>query len=81
MEQFAHLFNEAEAWDADNVEPAQKAEKKKLRKRRSGSIDDVIPEGTPMEVLQRRQPEAREFALPEVASRLRSGWKSATVSR
>ena len=43
MGQFAHLFNEAEAWDADSVEPAKKGEKKKPRKRRSGSIDDVIP--------------------------------------
>ena len=35
MEQFAHLFNEAEAWDADSVEPTKKGEKKKPRKRKS----------------------------------------------
>lgn len=52
MEQFVHLFNEAEAWDADSVEPAKKSEAKKLRKRRSGSIDDVIPEGTPSEIVE-----------------------------
>lgn len=52
MEQFAHLFNEAEAWDADSVEPVKKGEKKKPRKRRSGSIEDVIPEGTPVEVVE-----------------------------
>lgn len=57
MEQFAHLFNEAEAWDADSVEPAKKAEKKKPRKRRSGSIGDVIPEGTPVEVVEHPLPE------------------------
>ncbi|MBM6927505.1 hypothetical protein H6B51_16695 [Pseudoflavonifractor phocaeensis] len=51
MEQFAHLFNEAEAWDADSVEPTKKGEQKKPRKRRSGSIDDVIPKGTPVEVV------------------------------
>ena len=34
MDKFAYLFNEAEAWDADSVEPAKKAEKKKPRKRR-----------------------------------------------
>ena len=57
MEQFAHLFNEAEAWDADSVEPTKKSEKKKPRKRRSGSIDDVIPEGTPVEVVEHPLPE------------------------
>lgn len=55
MEQFAHLFNEAEAWDADSVEPTKKGEKKP-RKRRSGSIDDVIPEGTPVEVVEHPLP-------------------------
>lgn len=58
MDQFAYLFNEAEAWDADSVEPAKKAEKKKPRKRRSGSIDDVIPEGTPVEVVEHPLPES-----------------------
>lgn len=57
MEQFAHLFNEAEVWDADSVEPAKKGEKKKPRKRRSGSIDDVIPEGTPVEIVEHPLPE------------------------
>ena len=57
MEQFACLFNEAEAWDADSVEPAKKPEKQKPRKRRSGSIDEVIPEGTPVEVVEHPLPE------------------------
>lgn len=57
MEQFAHLFNEAEAWDTDSVEPAKKGEKKNPRKRRSGNIDDVIPEGTPVEVVEHPLPE------------------------
>ena len=38
MEQFAHLFNEAETWDADSVEPVKKGKRKKSRKRRSGSF-------------------------------------------
>lgn len=57
MDKFAYLFNEAEAWDANSVEPAKKAEKKKPRKRRSGSIDDVIPEGTPVEIVEHPLPE------------------------
>ena len=57
MDKFSYLFNEAEAWDADSVEPAKKGEKKKPRKRRSGSIDDVIPEGTPVEVVEHPLPE------------------------
>lgn len=57
MEQFAHLFNEAEAWDAGSVEPTKKSETKKPRKRRSGSIADVIPEGTPVEIVEHPLPE------------------------
>lgn len=57
MDKFAYLFNEAEAWDADSVEPTKKGEKKKPRKRRSGSIDDVIPEGTPVEIVEHPLPE------------------------
>lgn len=57
MEQFAHLFNETEAWDADSVESAKKGEKKKPSKRRSGSIDDAIPEGTPVEIVEHPLPE------------------------
>ena len=57
MDKFSYLFNEAEAWDADSVEPAKKAEKKKPRKRRSGNIDDVIPEGTPVEIVEHPLPE------------------------
>ena len=58
MDKFAYLFNEAEAWDANSVEPTKKAEKGKPRKRRSGSIADVIPEGTPVEVVEHPLPES-----------------------
>ena len=58
MDKFAYLFNEAEAWDTDSMEPAKKSEKKKPRKRRSGSIADVIPEGTPVEVVEHPLPES-----------------------
>ena len=61
MDKFAYLFNEAEAWDADSVEPTKKGKTKKPRKRRSGSIDDVIPEGTPVEVVEHPLPENERF--------------------
>jgi len=54
MEQFAHLFNEAECWDAAAQKPAVKTEKKPRKRRNSGSVQDIIPEGTPVEVQQSR---------------------------
>lgn len=57
MEQFAHLFNEAECWDAAGRKPAVKAEKKPRKRRNSGSVQDIIPEGTPVEVVEHRLPE------------------------
>lgn len=51
MDQFAHLFNEAQGWDRASYEPATKA-KSHTRKRRTGSVEDVIPEGTPVEVVE-----------------------------
>ena len=56
MEQFAHLFNEAEGWDQDSYVPATKV-KAHSRKRRSGSITDAVPEGTAVEVVEHRLPE------------------------
>ena len=56
MEQFGHLFNEAECWDASSYVKETKV-KSHTRKRRSGSIEDVIPEGTPTEVVEHRLPE------------------------
>ena len=56
MEQFAHLFNEAEGWDQDSYVPAIKV-KTHSRKRRSGSITDAVPEGTAVEVVEHRLPE------------------------
>ena len=53
MEQFAHLFNEAEGWDQDSYVPATKV-KAHSRKRRSGSITDAVPEGTAVEVVEHR---------------------------
>lgn len=38
MDQFAHLFNEAECWDAAGWEPAVKQEKKPRKCRSSGSF-------------------------------------------
>ena len=81
MEQFAHLFNEAEAWDADSVEPAKKAEKKKPRKRRSGSIDDVIPEGTPVEIVEHPLPENEKVCGVCGSELVQIGWISTAASR
>lgn len=56
MDQFAHLFNKAEGWDQASYEPAIKV-KSHTRKRRTGSVEDVIPEGTPVEVVEHHLPE------------------------
>ena len=61
MEQFAHLFNEAECWDAASQKPAAKAEKKPRKRRSSGSVEDIIPEGTPVEVVEHRLPEEQRI--------------------
>jgi transposase len=57
MEQFAHLFNEAEGWDASSFVKETKV-KSHTRKRQSGSVEDVIPEGTPVEVVEHRLTDA-----------------------
>ena len=56
MEQLSLVFNEAEAFDAKSYaeEPAETKVKSYTRKRRSGSIDDVIPENLPVEVVEHR---------------------------
>lgn len=56
IEKFGHLFNEAEGWDASSYEKETKV-KSHTRKRRSGSIEDVIPDGTLTEVVEHRLPE------------------------
>ena len=61
IEKFACLFNEAEAWDADSLVPPKTGGKKKSRKRRSGSIDDVVPEGTRVEIVEHPLPESERF--------------------
>ena len=61
MDQFAHLFNEAECWNAAGQKPAVKAEKKPCKRRNSGSIEDIIPEGTPVEVVEHRLPEEQRI--------------------
>jgi transposase len=53
MEQFAHLFNEAEGWDAGSFVKETKV-KSHTRQRRSGSVEDIVPEGTPVEVVEHR---------------------------
>ena len=49
FEQFGRVFNEAEAWCA-GVGKKETQVKAHTRKPRSGSLDEVAPEGTPVEV-------------------------------
>jgi hypothetical protein len=53
IDQFAHLFNEAEGWNASSFAKETKV-KSHTRKRQSGSVEDVVPEGTPVEVVEHR---------------------------
>ena len=82
MEKFGVLFNEAEHWDEASVEPAGK-NKKANRKRRSGSIDDAIPEVTRVEIVEHRLPEDQQVCeicggrlprLPQAARADSCGW-------
>lgn len=63
MDQFTHLFNEAECQDAAGQEPVAQGEKEHRMRRRSSSALDVIPEGTPVEVVEHRLPEEWQFCI------------------
>lgn len=60
MDQFVHLFNVAEGWDRASYEPATKV-KSHTRKRHTGSVEDVIPEGTPVEVVEQHLSEEKRI--------------------
>lgn len=66
MEQLSLFFNEAEATDAESLVPEQAGTKVKAytRKRRCGSIEDVIPEGLPVKKVEHRLSE-EERVCPE----------------
>lgn len=66
FEQFGRVFNEAEAWCA-GVGKQETQVKAHTRKPRSGSLDEVAPEGTPVEVVEHR-PENR--SCPECGSEM-----------
>lgn len=53
FEQFGRVFNEAEAWCA-GVGKKETQVKAHTRKPRSGSVEEVVPEGTPVEVVEHR---------------------------
>ena len=57
FEQFGRVFNETEAWCA-GVGKKETQVKAHTRKPRSGSVEEVVPEGTPVEVVEHR-PEDR----------------------
>lgn len=66
FEQFGRVFNETEAWSAD-VGKKETQVKAHTRKPRSGSMEEVVPEGTPVEVVEHR-PEDR--SCPECGSEM-----------
>lgn len=53
MNQVGMIFNETE-YIADIAAKAEKTTVKAHTRRRSGSVDDVIPEGTPVEIIEHR---------------------------
>jgi transposase len=62
LNQLSFVFNEAEATDAASVEqtPPETKVGSYTRKRRSGSIEDVIPENLPVETIEHRLPEPEQ---------------------
>ena len=56
MDQLAFSLNEAEAYayGTKSATPEQIAVKAHARKRQSGSVTDIVPEGTPTEVVEHR---------------------------
>ena len=61
-EQLSLLFNEAEVYaDTEKTEPVVVAAH--VRKRKSGSVKDILPENIPVEVVEHRLPE-EELACP-----------------
>lgn len=56
MDQLGLTFNEAEAYafGTKAAAPEQVAVKAHARKRRSGSVEEIVPEGTPVEVVEHR---------------------------
>ena len=59
MEQLSFTYNEAEVYASGTKAAAEKpvAVKAHERKRQSGNVLDVVPEGTPAEVVEHRLPE------------------------
>lgn len=53
MDQVGMIFNETE-YIADIAAKTEKTTVKEYTRRRSGSVDDVIPEGTPVEIIEHR---------------------------
>ena len=65
LEQLSFIFDEAEAQDKTSYTVEPKASVKGYtRRRKSGSIEDVIPEGLPVETVEHRLPE-EERKCPE----------------
>ena len=67
-EQLSLLFNEAEVYaDTEKTEPVVVAAH--VRKRKSGSVKDILPENIPVEVVEHRLPE-EELTCPVCGTEL-----------
>lgn len=66
MDQLGLTMNEAEAYTYGTkaATPEQIAVKAHARKRQSGSVTDIVPEGTPTEVVDTACPMKSESAYP-----------------
>ena len=80
-EQLSLTYNELEAYAFGTKAATEKqiTVKAHERKRQSGNVLDVVPEGTPTEVVEHRLPENERIALPAVANWWRLARKSAVA--
>ena len=82
MEQLSLTYNELEAYAFGTKAATEKqiTVKAHERKRQSGNVLDVVPEGTPTEVVEHRLPEERtDLVLPVAANWWRLARKSAAA--
>ena len=66
MDQLVLMANEAEAYayGTKNATEEQVKVKAHARKRQSGNVLDIVPEGTPTEVVEHRLPKRNASAMP-----------------
>ena len=81
MEQLSLTYNELEAYAFGTKAATEKqiTVKAHERKRQSGNVLDVVPEGTPTEVVEHRLPENERIWLLAAANWWRLARKSAAT--